>query len=190
MVLGTGLSYLGGAAVKDLGLGAALVTFDLKLGGYVTPHLGIMGGLQAGVGSMWEGCVDTCANAGHFQIPVVVQYAFKDRSQGAYVEGGLALLSTYVASTDSKTQSDLPPEKLALSSPFDLKLGVGYRIPVSTAKDKPSTSAFDIRLGADVGQFRTVAYENIAGSVEGDIASDRQATHFNIGLSAGYHISP
>ncbi len=190
MVVGTGVSYLGGAIAKDIDLGAALVTFDLKLGGYVTPHFGLMAGLQVGVGAMWEGCSDTCANAGHFQLPIVAQYAFKDRSQGPYVEGGLGLLSTYVASTDSKTQSDSPPEKLGLSSPVDVKLGVGYRIPVSAARDKASTSAFDIRLGADFGQFRKLSYETVVGSIEGDIASDRQATHFFVGLSAGYHITP
>jgi len=190
MAVGTGFNYLGGAVAKDIDLGAALVTVDLKLGGYVTPHVGIMAGLQVGVGSMWDGCSDTCGSAGHLQFPIVVQYAFKDRSQGAYVEGGLGLLSTYVASTDSRTQSDVPPEKLSLSSPVDVKVGVGYRIPVSAARDKASTSAVDIRLAADVGQFRKLAYENIAGSVEGDIASDRQATHFIIGLSAGYHFAP
>jgi hypothetical protein len=190
MVLGTGASYLGGGIAKDIGLGAALMTFDVKLGGYVTPHFGIMAGVQAGVGAMWEGCSDTCANAVHYQIPIVAQYAFKDRSQGAYVEGGLGILSTYLASTDSKTQPELPPEALRLSAPVDVKLGVGYRIPVSAARDKAATGAFDIRLGADVGQFRKLEYTTVVGSVAGDIASERQATHFTLGFSAGYHFAP
>ena len=48
-----------------------------------------------------------------------------------------------------------------MSAPFDLKLGVGYRVPLG-ANDKVSTTGLDIRLGVDLGQFTKLEYESSA----------------------------
>ena len=190
MTLGSGGSYVGGAIVKDLAFGAGLVTFDLKLGGYITPHVGILAGVQGGFGALFEGCSGTCSKAVHYQIPIVAQYAFQDRSQGAYLEGGIGIVSTYRASTDSEKNPHQTPESLEASSPIDFKLGVGYRIPISAVRDKVATGAFDLRLGADLGQFKKIEYRTVGVELAGDVVSERQAMHFALGFSAGYHFAP
>ena len=188
MVIGSGASFMGGQIAKDLPIAAGLVSFDLKLGGYITPHFGLMAGVQAGYGALFDGCSGTCVNAVHYQLPIVAEYAFKDRRRGAYIEGGIGILSTYLASTGDS--SDDPPETLEVSSPVDFKLGVGYRLPSAASPGKTATSALDLRLGVDLGQFKKLEYGSIAGDVAGDIVSDRQAMHFAIGLSAGYYFAP
>ena len=190
MTLGSGGSYVGGAIVEGVALGAGLVTFDLKLGGYITPHVGILAGVQGGFGALFEGCSGTCSKAVHYQIPIVAQYAFEDRTKGAYLEGGIGIVSTYRASTDSEKNPDQAPESLEASAPFDFKLGVGYRIPISAVRDKVATSAFDLRLGADLGQFKKIDYRTVGVELAGDVVNDRQAMHFALGFSAGYHFAP
>lgn len=190
LAFGGGVSVVGGSIAEDIGLGGLLTTLDVKAGAYFTPRFGVLAGVQAGYGLLWEGCSETCLNAVHYQFPVVAQYAFEDRRRGVYVEGGFGFVSTYLASTDSSKQPDVPTETLSLSTPFDFKLGVGYRIPGPSQDGKPATNAVDIRLGIDFGKFRSLEYKSIVGEVEGDIRSERQATHFNIGLNAVYHFAP
>ncbi|MBX3207321.1 MAG: hypothetical protein KF764_19900 [Labilithrix sp.] len=188
LTIGSGAGFLGGEAVEGIDIASALVTFDVKLGGYLTPQFGIMAGLQGGYGALIEGCAGTCSNGYAYQIPVVAQYAFKDRSRGAYVEGGLALFTTYGGST--KSDSGDSPEALKVSAPVDFKVGAGYRFPMGAASDKAATTALDLRFGADLGQFKKVEYSSVGGSVDGDIASAHQAMHFALGLSVGYHFAP
>ena len=123
-----------------------------------------------------------------YQLPVVAQYAFNDRSRGAYLEGGLALFTTYGGSTD--TASGDSPETLKVSAPIDLKLGAGSRIPMNATAEKAATTAFDLHFGLDLGQFKSIEYGSVIGSVKGDVVSEHQAMHFALGLSAGYHFSP
>jgi hypothetical protein len=187
LVLGSGASFLGGKIAEGIDIAAGLVTFELKVGAYITPHFGIMGGVQGGYGALFEGCAGTCSNAYHYQLPLVAQYAFTDRTRGAYLEGGLALLSTYGGSTAPRHQS---PETLEGSMPVDLKVGAGYRVPIGRATEKAAMSALDLRVGVDLGQFKRVEYGSVVGEVAGDIADDRQAMHFALGLSVGWHFTP
>ncbi len=188
LVLGSGLGFLGGKAAEGIDVSAGLVTFDLQLGAYVSQHVGIMAGVRGGYGALIDGCAGSCTKAFAYHLPVVVQYALKDRSRGAYFEGGLALFTTYGGSTD--TASGDSPETLKVSAPIDLKLGAGYRIPMNATPEKAATTAFDLRFGVDLGQFKSLEYGSVAGSVKGDVLSERQAMHFALGLSAGYHFSP
>lgn len=190
MVIGSGLGFVGGEMGKDLSMAAGLVTFDLKFGAYVTTHFGIMAGLQAGYGALFEGCRDTCTNAIHYQLPIVAQYAFQDRSRGAYIEGGLGLFSTYLASTNTSSNPEKSPEALEVASPIDFKLGVGYRFPDKARPNKAATGALDLRFGVDLGTFKKLEYQSVGLDVAGDIPSDLQAMHFALGLSAGYHFAP
>jgi hypothetical protein len=187
LTLSSGLGSLNGKIGEGLGVGAMFLTVDLKLGAYVTSHLGFLAGVQGGYGFMYEGCAGSCTNAFTYQLPIVAQYAFEDRRRGAYVEGGLALLTTYAASTDTKAHPDASPETLAMSAPIDLQLGVGYRI---APRDSKRNDSLDLRFGMDVGQFKSVEYGSVAGEVAGDIASERQAMHFALGLTVGYHFVP
>ena len=53
-----------------------------------------------------------------------------------------------------KEHPNASPETIEMSAPFDLKLGVGYRMPLGP-NDKVSTSGLDIRLGVDSGNSRS-----------------------------------
>lgn len=109
--------------------------------------------------------------------------------RGVYVEGSLALLTTNAGSTDMKKHPDASPEAIEMSAPFDLKLGVGYRVPLG-ANDKVSTTGLDIRLGVDLGQFTKLEYESVGGDVEGEIASEKRALHVAVGIGVRYHFAP
>lgn len=188
LTFGSGLSYLGGDLAKTAPIGAAQLTFDVRIGGYFTERFGVMAGVQGGYGAMFEGCSSTCSNAFSYQIPIVAQYSLRDRRRGVYFEGGLGLLSTYGGSSGKDASS---PEALEVVSPVDLKLGIGYRfarIDPTSAKD--TTTGVDMRLGMDVGQFDRVEYHSVDGSVDGDIRPEMKAMHFAFGLSVGYHFTP
>lgn len=188
--LGTGLSVLGGSIAEDFDVGAMLATFEIQAGVYVTPKFGLLAGVKGGYGALTSGCAGSCTNAFAYQFPLVAQYAFTDRSRGAYLEGGLALLTTYLASTDTRANPGASPELLTFSAPADFKLGLGYRVPVGATAKKAATSALDLKLGVDFGQFKSLEYRNVRASVAGDIVSARQAGHTTVGLTVGYHFSP
>ncbi len=189
LTVGSGVAYLGGNAAQSVAVSGAQVTFDIRLGGYLTNRFGILAGAQGGYGALFEGCSSVCSNAYSYQLPVVAQYALRDRRRGVYFEGGLAFLSTYGASTGKDEKS---PETLELASSFDFKLGIGYRI---AGQPEPSTrkdvaTGMDIRLGLDVGEFKRLEYRSVGGDVAGDIAPSKADTHFALGLAVGYHFTP
>lgn len=190
LVFGTGASLLGGSIADRLGVGAALMTVELKLGGYITQHFGVMGGVKGGYGALTAGCSGDCTNAFSYQFPVVAQYAFHDRSRGFYVEGGLALVTTYAASTDTTKHPEQSPETIKVSAPVDLELGVGYRLPTASKPEQAATSGFDLHVTLDIGQFKSFQYKSVRGDVSGDIAGDKQALHVAVGLGVGYHFAP
>jgi len=191
LVLGisSGFTGLGGSLAEGAGVGAPLITFGLSVGGYVTRHVGLIAGVQGGYGALTAGCAGDCANAFAYQIPLVAQYAFEDRSRGVYVEGGFALLTTYGGSTDTKKNPDASPETIKMSAPFDLKLGAGYRVSLGP-KNKVSTTGLDLRLGVDLGQFTSLEYRSVGVDVSGEIASDKRALHVAVGFGVAYHFSP
>lgn len=183
--LTSGANVMTGRILEGVDAGAVQFTIGAKAGYYVTPHLGFLAGLQGGYGGMWEGCAGTCTNAFSFQVPVLAQYAFGDRTRGAYVDGGVALFSRYMAMNDTKEHPEEASEKLSMTTPFDFKLGAGYRIAQGASADKAASKAIDMRLGLDIGQFKTISYEVGSAKVDGDIVSEKQALHFVIGLSVG-----
>lgn len=136
---------------------------------------------------MTEGCAGDCSKAYHVAIPVLVQYAFDDRARGAYVEGGLNFLPTYGASTDTEKHPEQSPESLRVSGFADVKLGFGYRLPLDGFR---KGYVFELHAGLDVGKFDSVAYTNVRGSVEGDIADAERALHYVASLSVGWHFAP
>lgn len=184
--MSSGPTVLAGQIAEGLAVGGVLATFNLRLGGYVTPHVGILAGLQGGYGALLDGCSGLCDKAFSYQIPVVVQYAFRDRRRGAYVDAGLAFVSTYSASTNKPGAA----EKIEMSSPVDIKLGAGYRFGLKNTTNKAEAQALDLRFGLDFGKFKKLSYQTTVGSVEGDIVDARQASHYAIGLSVGYQFAP
>jgi hypothetical protein len=190
LVGGTGLSVLGGSIGEGVGVGAALMTVELKLGGYITQHFGVLGGVKGGYGALTAGCAGTCSNAVSYQFPVLAQYAFQDRTRGFYVEGGLALVTTYAGSTDSKKDPNQGPEVITMSAPVDLELGVGYRIPSAAKPEKAATGGLDLHVTLDIGQFKSLEYKARGVDVSGDIARDQQALHVAVGLGVGYVFAP
>lgn len=176
----SGIDVLTGEIGKGVDVGAAFVSVDVKAGYFFTPHLGFVAGVRGGYGMTWEGCKECSALS--VQLPVMAQYAFGDRRHGAYVDGGLALFSTYAAGNAQPGKA----ETLSMATPFDVKLGLGYRVGGKPTHENASPrSSLDMRLGLDVGKFASLAYGNAAGDVDGDIAKERQAFHYVIGLSAG-----
>lgn len=178
---GAGLAVLGGQLAKDAEIGAVLATFELQVGGYFSPKVGLLVGVKGGYGSITEGCAGCSALA--YQFPIVLEYAFRDRVRGAYFLGGLALGTTYIATTGSRS------EKLTFSTPVDFKLGLGYRIPRSTGA-RAAKEALDLRFGLDFGTFKSLDYSSGGKRLSGDIASSDRAGHVTLGLNVGYHFMP
>jgi hypothetical protein len=188
--MGTGVSFLGGSVAQGMGVGAGLATVDLKIGAYLSNHVGVMAGVQGGYGGMFSGCAGSCSDAYAYEFPVTLQIALRDRSRGLYFEGGAALVTTYGGSTNPEEDGDESPESLQMRSPADLRLGIGYRFAGSSAETSAATSGVELRFGADIGEFKSIDYASLAGSVHGDVASTKQAIHVAAGLSLGYVFTP
>lgn len=173
-----GTTVLGGQLSRSRDAGAALATINAKVGFYVTPQVGIFAGLQGGYGASWgDGC-NKCINAFSFQLPVQVQYAFADRSRGAYVDGGLAFFTMYGAHTNEGRE-----RSMVLRAPVDVKLGIGYRFGRGATAEKAAPQALDLRFGLDLGRFSSVGGKG--GGAEGEISDSRQAMHYAFGFSIG-----
>jgi hypothetical protein len=159
--------------------------FGVLLGFYATEHLGVLGGFS---GSHSHQGVSNCApNAEckgyRYQVPVVVQYALRNRKEGLYFQGGLGFASTYGIVAGN--------EALTVSAPFDLKLGVGYRLPVrfDGQRDKPSRHGLELFAQFDYGQFDRVSETSrTRGELESDIA--RPSSHHLIELGVAFHWTP
>lgn len=186
---GTGGAFLGGEIGKGLPISGAQATFDIRFGGYFTNRIGVVAGIQGGYGSLIEGCASKCSNAFSYQLPIVAQVSLQDRLRGAYFEGGLAILSTYGASTGKEGSAS--PEALQVRSIADLKLGIGYRFAAKTQPgSKATTTAMDIRFGVDLGQFDKVEYRAVGTDVDGDVRPEMKALHYAFSLGVGYHFAP
>jgi hypothetical protein len=178
---GSGGSYLGGAVAEEVGISALFVDVDVHVGAYVSRHVGFTVGIHVGYGALFDGCAAECSTAYRYQVPVMAQYAMDDRRRGVFFEGGLAFVPTYFGRTKDAPTGE--SELLHVSSPFDLKLGIGYRLPSGPA---PQAGSLEARLGVDVGRFASVEYSSGAGSVRGDIVDDALAMHFAFGFSGVY----
>lgn len=195
--VGLGAGFLGGSVADGIDLDGRLTTADIRVGAYVNPHLAILVGFRGGLGSPDKGCAGSCSDLYHFQVPLVAQYAFVDRSRGVYLESGFGIASTYIAkSTEKDFTQGAPNERLRATAPLDFKVGIGYRYPFggepSTAghDGHASTQALDVRLGLDVGRFSSFAYSVSGKEIAGDIDSEKTALHTMFGLTAGYSFTP
>lgn len=175
--VGGGIGGTGGEVLTGVGVGAVVTTVDARIGGYITPHFGLIGGLQVGTGMITAGC-ESCT-AVVYQLPVVAQYALIDRSRGLYLEGGIAAVNTLMGSSKEGSAA------FEASSPVDLKFGLGYRF-LSGPKDKPSNTGVDLRFNFDIGSYKSVS----TATIDSDIPSSLQATHFSMGLALGYAFRP
>jgi hypothetical protein len=180
--LGGGALYTGGELGAKVDLAAVVATLDLGVGAYLTPHLGVLGGVRLGyAGFATAGC-DGCT-ARTFQLPVVVQYAFDGRQKGAYLEGGLGLLQLVSMKTsDGKASLDA-------TAGADVKIGVGYRV-LQSSKDKALLpGAIDLKLGADIGRYSAVELKEGSVGTKADIAEEKRALHYTVGFTLAYVIT-
>lgn len=184
MSFGTGISYLGGDIVKNLALSGALATFSFKLGVFVSPHVGIMSGIEGAYGSLFDGCANDC-KAYAFRVPLYVEYA-QSRRRGVHLDAGVKLVNAFGAFTDTENKPNAPIETFTMSSPIDYSLGLGYRFAPSV-QERVSGASFDVRLGVDFGQFAKVDYDGGGRSVGGTINDSSRAMHYTAGLELNYH---
>jgi hypothetical protein len=159
--------------------------YGILLGFYATEHFGILGGVS---GSHSHQGVANCApnddcSGYRYQIPIVAQYALRNRKEGLYFQGGLGFASTYGVVTEDAT--------MTVSAPFDVKLGLGYRIPVRMdgERDRPSRKSLQLFAQFDYGKFdRVTETDRTRGELEGDIA--RPATHYLAEFGVAFHWTP
>jgi hypothetical protein len=117
------------------------------IGYYFTPHLGLLGGVQAsvlhvkGCPSNLDGCDGTTS-----QVPVIFEYALTDRSRGFYALAGLGLFTHYTLSGGGMRYT-------LINDVLEAKVGAGYRHPIL---DTRSPIALDFNATVDAGQFRQV----------------------------------
>ena len=87
--LDMGFRYLGGHFVDGVQVGSVETTMTLEIGAYVTRHVGMLGGVEGGLGFWTESChtptrkgpggkEEAACLAGSVRFPVLVQYAFAD----------------------------------------------------------------------------------------------------------------
>lgn len=176
-------SYVSGLDAASFGVGVA---HSLTVGAYTTPHFGVVGGLRFSY--KHQGFSDCDANndcSGFtYQFPVLAQYAFRNRKEGPYLQGGLAFASTY--SITSQVGG------LTFSSPFDYKLGVGYRISQAAfieGPNRPSRNSLDIYANLDFGQFSHIKSTVIGAKFDGDVGADQQ-THYMVEVGVAIHWTP
>jgi hypothetical protein len=172
-----------GLGMGDFGPGAGVA---LTLGGYLTPHVGVLGGFRGtfghdGVSGCHNGITkDSNCGGSTLQIPLLVEYAFVNRRSGLYARGGVGLFTTYKAYGDAG--------KYSFSNDYpELKAGIGYRIEGGPAK---GLFGLDVFVDGDVGKFTSLSAHTASGGVDGDVASDKRAYHAMIELGVGIHFSP
>lgn len=149
------------------------ISFDVRLGAYVTPHFGFLGGFRGSYGHKQGGCGDGCSGYS-LQVPLLVQLALKDRNHGLYGELGFGFGTTYGVSGGGTT--------ITFSTPVEFKLGTGYRI------NRPDSSfTADINLGMDVGKMKSADLSS--GSFNGSGPIVDAPTHVVVALSLITHFS-
>lgn len=169
-----------GLGLGDFGPGASST---LSIGYYVTPHIGLIGGVRGSYGHRGvSGCSSSDRSCGGYtiQVPLMVEYAPSGRTRGFFLDGGIGLFTTYAVYSDAGT--------LTATSPVEAKLGVGYRWePVLPSPQGPKHTGWGVELYAnvDMGQFSHLEGSSPDGDFSGDVASDKKAIHaaFDVGLA-------
>jgi hypothetical protein len=173
----SGEGLIGEAATNYL-VGAAFTTIVGSAGYYFTDHFGAFAGLKFGFGAAFE-CGADCTTASTWQVPLTVQYAFDDRTRGAYLEGGLGLFSGVHMNVKGANDAHIE-----FTTPVEGKFGAGYRWKSRQGKVTQATS---LHMGVDLGQYSALSIN--AGGREilgGDIASDRKALHVAFSVGVGF----
>lgn len=171
--LGTGVLVPTTAFVKGAETLGPGVSFDLRLGVYVTPHIGILGGFRGSYAHRPGGCSERCVGYS-LQVPLLLQLAVKDRIEGLYGEVGLGLATTYGASNDGSS--------LTVSAPLTGKMGLGYRI-----NPQRTGMSGDLNLGMDVGTMDNA--EVSWGSYSNSLSTADAPTYVVVALSGIMHFS-
>jgi hypothetical protein len=174
-VLAPASSFARGASTVGPG-----VSLDVRLGYYVSPHVGVIVGFRGSYAHEGGMCEDDSKCKGYsLQAPLLLQFARTDRARGLYGEIGVGLGTTYGASGDGYT--------VKVSSPAELKLGTGYRI--AGAGDVARTLTLDMSFGVDIGTMTKVEAQVGSTKLKADIASADHTTHVVLALSLIAHFS-
>ena len=156
------------------------VGIELRLGYYVSDHVGISGGLRISDGHMiCHDDEDLCNGIG-VQLPLMLQFA-QSRNDGLYGEVGVGLLTAYLYGKD--------PSFMRIWTPAVLKTGVGYRVGNLAKGDFERKLSIDILFSADLGRMTNVSIEGFSDvpDTSGSIANP--STYVSAGLSVGAHFS-
>jgi hypothetical protein len=175
--LGAGVLAPASAFVRGTATMGPGVSFDLRLGTYLSPHFGVLVGFRGSYAHSGGLCGDGCSKGYSYQAPVMLQFAQRDRTRGVYGEMGLGFGTTYGGSGDDFM--------LQLSTPVEFKSGIGYRLPAANDARRPAT--LDLNLAMDVGTMRNVKAR--AGGVSFEGSLDDAPTHVVIALSLISHFS-
>jgi hypothetical protein len=180
VVVPTG-SYADGVSLSDFGPGEAVTA---TLGYFVTPHIGLLAAARGSYGhSGFSGCKDPTSSSSTcggytLQVPLLVELAPSGRTHGFFADVGVGLLTQYKAYGDAGT--------LAVTSPIEAKLGVGYRWEAGfLSRNKHPGWGFELYANADIGQFSHLTLHSVDGSVDGDIAPEKKSIHttFDLGVA-------
>ncbi|MEA2747503.1 MAG: hypothetical protein QOI41_1646 [Myxococcales bacterium] len=176
MQLGTGGLVPTSAFVKGVPTLGPGISLDLRVGYYATPHFGILVGFRGSYGHEISGCGDSCPGGYSLQAPVMLQFISKDRTRGVYVEVGVGLGTTYAGTVGSGSYS--------LSSPIEMKAGLGYRFPGPGGAGRSAT--VDLNFGADGGSITSAEVHTKEGTTSAKVDGP---THAVIAMSAIVHFS-
>ncbi len=170
-VLAPTSSFATGAST--IGPGAS---FDLRVGGYATPHVGILVGFRGSYGHDSKLCGESCKGYS-IQAPVILQFAEKDRTRGLYGEIGVGFGTTYGGSGNGVTYE--------LSTPLELKLGAGYRLAGANGVRRSAT--LDLNFGMDVGKIDHAKLTADGAKYDGPV--EGATTHLVVAFSLISHFS-
>lgn len=178
--VGGGARALGGDLAKTASVGAGFVDVEVKAGYFVTQHIGLFAGIDAGAGEFFHGC-DSCS-ASRFSLPVSVQVALDNRANGPYLDAGFAFLSSYKADADDDSGS------VKVRSTADLRFGLGARKQLSTLGEGIASS-LDVHFGVDLGKFDSMTASSGATSASADIPDAAQSWHYAFTADIDWHFA-
>jgi hypothetical protein len=157
-----------GLGMQGFGTGQGI---GFAAGYYLTRNVGLLaGGRYTFNHDGFENCRSGCSGM-TLQLPVLVEYATRDRKSGLYMQGGFGVLTRYSASVGTE-------EMIFSNDLLEYKLGVGYRFGLGP---RPTEWSIDVGLGADFGQFNRAEVKTTRGDASASI--DTKAWHAAFGLS-------
>jgi hypothetical protein len=152
---------------------------SLMLQGYAHKNFGLLFGVRASFDSTGGDLCNNECKGYSFQVPVLVEAAFKNRKEGFYLNAGAGFATRYAVSGGGvmlTARNDGP----------ELKLGLGYRLVFNDARNV-GLSFFG---GLDHGAFNYLEISGGGnGTTSGAIASSRTAAHntFELGAQVSWY---